>query len=281
MQEYLRNALQKNRLPHALIFSGPEGAAQAETALWLAKALFCRERKDQEPCGACADCRLVDGRSHPDLVWLKPEEDSRDIKVEAIRALIAKANLKPFQAPSKLFVIDHADCLNVTAQNAFLKTLEEPAGRATFVLISYANEKLLSTVRSRSQEIRFVTPVAPPAVSEELDEAERNVLDYLLGRSSSHRAPELSFLSRRELMSVLERTMENLREALLIVVGAESVLAGRENRPRKESLAERFSREELIGQIETLAEFKEKLSKNVSTKLALSVLWEALSAHAV
>ena len=277
MRGYLRNAIQKNHLSHALLFSGVVSPAPMDTALWLAQALFCRDKKEDEPCGVCSDCRLVDQRTHPDLVCLEPEEDSRVIKIEAIRALIARAGLSPLQAPAKLFIIDHAELLNDVAQNAFLKTLEEPQDRTYFVLISYANEKLLSTVRSRVQELRFTAQGTDGSLSEESLEAERQVTDLLLGRLNAHVTPDLADLSREEIAVVLERVMESLREALLIGIGAETVLVGRENRPRKESLAERFDRDQLMFRIEILSEFKEKINRNMNTKLALSVLWDKLN----
>ena len=261
MREYFLKAILKNRLPHALIFSGPPGSGQAEMALWLAKALFCTEKKaDGTPCEVCSGCRLADKRTHPDLVWISPEEDSRAIKVEQVRALISRANLRPLQALSKLFVVEPADAMNDTAQNAFLKTLEEPEGHTHFVLISYANEKLLSTVRSRAQELRFAAGDAPAEFGEEQSEAIRTGMDFIRGRSAAW--PDFSSLTREEAMGVLSRMTEELRDALLMRVRDGSNEA---------------ALEDLIREIETLAEFREKISQNVNTKLALSVLWEKLS----
>ena len=242
-----------------MIFSGPAGSGQPEAALWLAKALFCKERKkDGSPCNECPDCGLADKRSHPDLAWISPEEDSRAIKVEQVRAMISRANLKPLQALCKLFVMEPADAMNDTAQNAFLKTLEEPEGRTHFVLISYANEKLLATVRSRSQEIRFAPQEKESALNEDQQEALSRVTALLRGHGAP---PDFSGLTREETLQALERVMQDLSQALGLRV--------REG-------ADEQALTMLAEQIETIAEFKEKIAQNVNTKLALSVLWEKL-----
>lgn len=270
--ESLKGLVEKNRLAHALIFSGPRGAGQTETAKYLAQLLFCRQTKVR-PCGECSECHRVTKDSHPDLVWLRPEAGSKGLKVDAVRAVISRANLRPLQAPSKLFVLEEADTLNDTAQNAFLKTLEEPEGHTYFVLISHANEKLLSTVRSRAQEFRFSSVSGLTESDPSLDKARLDITDFLLGRAD---APDLSGLEREQVIALLEATVRSLREALLLCSGAGQLLGPLEHRPRLEALSERYRREELTELIETVAEYKEKISQNVNTKLALSVLWEAL-----
>ena len=257
-----------------MLFSGLAGAGQPETALWLARALFCRKAKNGEPCGECGDCRLAEQRTHPDLVWLTPEGDSRTIKVEEVRAVISRSGLRPLQAPAKLFVIEPADALSDIGQNAFLKTLEEPEGHTYFVLISYADEKILSTVRSRTQQLRF-SGAGVPVFSEDLENTERSITDLLLGRPGA-KPPDLGDFSREELLTVLEAVAGRVREALLIGVGAENILGGGSH-SREEELAGRWDRDELIARLETLGAFKEKIAQNVNVKLILAALWENLT----
>ena len=274
---FLRNALRQNRLPHALLFSGPIGSGQTETALALAATLFCREKKSGEACGACSDCRLVKNRAHPDLVWLEPEKDSRVIKVEEIRNIISRSNLMPLQALSKVFVIDRADCLNDAAQNALLKTLEEPEGSACFILISYATEKILPTVRSRAQLLNFIPAFEYIAAKGSLVDARAAVFSYCSALSPDRNAaPDMGGMTREEVLWVLEAAIEDLRESLLIGVGAASVLGAIDQRPRKESAAQALGQDILIERIEMLADFKDKVSRSVNTKLALAVLWEKI-----
>ena len=122
--EALKKAIEKDRLPHALLFQGPAGSGQRKAATELSKAIFCENKKGLESCETCYHCRQISQNTHPDFSLLEPEEDARDIKVEEIRQLIERASFKPFSANAKVFVIDQADRLNAIAQNAFLKTLE-------------------------------------------------------------------------------------------------------------------------------------------------------------
>jgi DNA polymerase-3 subunit delta' len=274
---FLRSAIHQNRLPHALIFSGPPGSGQAEMAVALTQALFCREQKKGEACGVCSDCHLAEERNHPDLVWLEPEEDSSTIKVEQIRALISRSNLMPLQALSKVFVIEPADALNDTGQNALLKTLEEPEGSATLILITHAMEKLLPTVRSRAQLLNFIPTLEEGKIKASLADARAAVFTYCLAVSpDSGAAPDLGGLQREDVLWVLEAVIGDLREALLIGAGAASILGAIDQRPRKESAAEALGTDLLIERLEMLADFKDKIAHSVNTKLALAALWEKL-----
>ncbi len=264
----VKTSLERGKLPHALLFLGPAGAGQLDAARELAQALFCAERQGAAACGKCTSCRQVASGNHPDFKVIEPEEDSRTLKIEAVRTLLAQANLKPFQAPAKVFVIDRAEAMREDAQSVLLKTLEEPPPHTYFVLISYAAEKMLSTVRSRAQEVRFYQSEedVPPESGNE--ESERAVIDFILGG----RRPELAGSTREEALQVLEAVIRDLRGALLAGVGAVRA----DGRPGRTALAERFSEEELIDRIEKLAAFKEKIAQNVNTKLAFSVLWDEL-----
>ena len=190
------------------------------------------------------------------------------MKVEEVRRVLSEANFKPFQAPSKLFVFDHAETLSDVSQDTLLKTLEEPPAQTYFVLIAYAAEKILPTLRSRAQELRF-TGLAEKSVPDTKREiAEQAILDFLLGK----KAPDIGLTAREEVLPVLNGVIRELRTALLAGVGAGTA----SGRPGVASIAENFSTDTLIAKIETLAAFKEKLEQNVNVKLALTVLWEEL-----
>ena len=177
---------------HALLLHGPRGVGQFELALTLASAWLCEaepaRRSGGRACGECAACRLVAAHTHPDLRVLLPEalqvslgwggdEDaageaeagktgrkpSREIRVEAIRAVIAFAQQTATRGGFKVAVIYPAERVNATAANMLLKTLEEPPGRMRFVLASAAPQRLLPTVRSRCQAIAVPAPAAPLA----------------------------------------------------------------------------------------------------------------------
>lgn len=276
--EALKKAIEKDRLPHALLFQGPAGCGQREAAAELAKTIFCENKKGLESCDACTHCRQISQNTHPDFSFLEPEEDAHDIKVEGIRKLIERASFKPFSANAKVFVIDQAERLNDIAQNAFLKTLEEPLGRTIFVLISSSPEGLLATIRSRVQTLHFIPVTAPQADGSEDGQLIREVLDYVVQYFSEPiKAPDLSRLSREELSRVLDRLMEYHRELLIFKQGAEEILGGQETSFEKEKVSKQFSEEELEERIEWFAEVKEKINENLNVKLTLSILWDSLA----
>ncbi len=170
---------------HALLIHGPSGVGQFELALALAAAGLCESATVplvERPCGTCASCRLIAARSHPDLVVLVPDalrealgwnagagegeeggevskkKPSKEIRVEAVRAAIEFATTTSARGRGKYLVVHPAERMNPIAANAFLKTLEEPAGVARFLLCSSAPDRLLPTIRSRCQSIAMAVP---------------------------------------------------------------------------------------------------------------------------
>lgn len=273
----LKGALRSSHLPHAFLFSGPVDSGQRQVAFELAKAVFCENKKDFESCDTCFHCRQVDKASHPDLMIVEPAEDSRFIKIERIRELIGMANLKPFQANSKFFVIDSAEKMNEDAQNALLKTLEEPQGRAYFILITSSQDELLPTVRSRTQILGFVPDSVRTELDPDVEKLKKEVLSYALrAEDSQQRPPDLSKTDRETIAGVLDFLMEYFRELLLLRVGAGELIGASLSLGEKERRAGEYHEETLEQKIEILSEFKEKIRQNVNIKLAQSVLWDSL-----
>ncbi len=140
------------RLPHALILSGPAGSGKRTLAALLAQAFVCAG-EGERPCGRCRDCRLVREGTHPDVVpierFLTTEERERPLKVDAVRALRADAYIRPNQAARKVYLIARADTMNPSAQNALLKVLEDGPDYAAFLLLAENPLALLETIRSR------------------------------------------------------------------------------------------------------------------------------------
>jgi DNA polymerase-3 subunit delta' len=149
-----------DRLPHALLFLGPPGVGKARVAQRLVARLACRG--EGAPCGACPGCMQVAAGSHPDLRLIgapaasnKREARRKEIGIDQARELKRFVALRAISAPRKMVIIDDADRLSLGAQNALLKTLEEPPGQALLVLVTASPGALLSTVRSRCQRIGF------------------------------------------------------------------------------------------------------------------------------
>ena len=155
--EDLRHALEAGRLPHAMLFVGPEGVGKHTFGRRLAQALLCEARPDDalEPCGVCPSCRRVASGDHPDLHEAAKPEDRHELPIAVIRGLIRDLGLKPIQGGRKIAIVDDADDLNEEASNAFLKTLEEPPERALLILIGTSVELQLDTIVSRCRVVRF------------------------------------------------------------------------------------------------------------------------------
>ncbi|MBX5482581.1 MAG: DNA polymerase III subunit delta' [Myxococcaceae bacterium] len=166
----LKAALRSGAIHHAWLFAGPEGVGKELAAIGFAQALTCQERPG-EGCGSCASCGRIARRNHPDVQWVMPQEEqiarglagrsdfantpSRDIRVEQIRTLQERLALRPLEAERKVAIVASAHRMNDPAQNAFLKTLEEPPAGTVLVLIASAPDRLLPTIRSRCLRVTF------------------------------------------------------------------------------------------------------------------------------
>lgn len=149
--EGIRNGFESGRLAHAYILVGsPRGNALqfAESFLQL---LFCE--REEKPCGECNGCRQVAAHKHVDTLWIEPQSKSRQILADDIRALIQRMSQTSFEGGWKAGVILSADCMNVSSENALLKTLEEPPPQSLLLLLTDSPQALLPTINSRCQRI--------------------------------------------------------------------------------------------------------------------------------
>ena len=161
--ELLAGAIGRNALPPTLLFDGPEGVGKRTTAVAVAQALNCTQPiplpgakgESRTGCGHCASCRRIARGAHPDVVLLVPEE-SGAIKTETVRdEVLQKSAYRPFEGRWRVFIVDEADALVPNAQDALLKTLEEPPPSSIFILVTSLADSLLPTVRSRCYRLRF------------------------------------------------------------------------------------------------------------------------------
>ncbi len=203
----LRQAASLGRLSRSFLFAGPDGAGKWAAALWVAQALLCREKSDGMPCGQCRDCARVSVCTHPDLHLLFPTpgksrllDDSENppdnaaaeyadeflaakradafsvvrfkrkplIKLGSIRELLTELNMTSVEGGAKVVIIHSADqTRDDDCQSVMLKSIEEPPTGANFILTSSSPERLLPTIHSRCQTVRFA-PVDPKIIAERL-----------------------------------------------------------------------------------------------------------------
>lgn len=165
----LRNVLQRNRVPNAMLFWGPDGVGKQLTALAMACAVNCASSED-DACGECISCKKTLHGNHPDVRMVVPARKSRLIDLEALSQVTELASLRPYESTWRIVIIQDADRMTPPAQNRFLKTLEEPPGNSLFLLTSSYPRLLLPTIRSRCQQVRFraLRPESVVALLQEL-----------------------------------------------------------------------------------------------------------------
>jgi len=149
----LKRAVKTGRLSHAYLFSGLEGIGKRLTAIALSKILLCPSH-GLDPCGTCSACIQVEKGNHPDLMMISPTE-KKTIPIESIRTLKQELSRKSFASGYKVCLIDDAETMTIAAENSLLKTLEEPPPDSIIILISAQPYRLLPTVLSRCQHIKF------------------------------------------------------------------------------------------------------------------------------
>jgi len=157
--QQLNQARVQGRLPHALLIKGQNGVGKRVLAEQLAAALLC-EQVDAEgqPCGQCRSCGWLQAGTHPDLLWVTPEEADKAIRIDQIRALNTALVMTSHAGRYKVAIIQPADAMNVNAANGLLKTLEEPAENTLLLLLTAAPGRLPATVRSRCQRLEIALP---------------------------------------------------------------------------------------------------------------------------
>ncbi len=167
----LRNALRRDRVSHAYLFSGPDAVGKSTAAGLFARALNCGGGEGRVPCGVCRSCRLASSGGHPDIRVVGIGTDAQgirrtEISIDQIRQnpgkprqtplpLVQDAHLRPALGRNKVYVIDPADRMTPEAGNALLKLLEEPPVHVVLILVTSEPSALLPTVLSRCQEVVF------------------------------------------------------------------------------------------------------------------------------
>jgi len=155
--ELIGRATSRGTLPPSLIFAGPAGVGKRMAAVALAQLMNCLaldKTGGADACGACSSCKRIARGVHADVLMVEPGETG-SIRIDQVRDAIERSAYRPFEGRRRVVIVDEADSLNAEAQNALLKTLEEPPSASTFVLVTSRPDMLLPTVLSRCQRLRF------------------------------------------------------------------------------------------------------------------------------
>jgi len=165
----LQHGLETGTLAHAYLLVGPPHVGKMTLALNLAQALNCDAA--ERPCGECSSCRKIASASHADvqIIGLTQNEDSAEAKligIDQIKQMQHSVSLPPFEGKHKVFIVDGAELMSTEAANCLLKTLEEPVGKVTFLLLTVNDSLLPATVVSRCQRLEL-----PPLPAAEVESA--------------------------------------------------------------------------------------------------------------
>lgn len=319
MKSAIRRAFTTNRLHHAYLFAGPEGVGKRGLARAVASLVNCESPRggadDIDACGECPACRKMSGGGHPDVHEVAP--DGRDIKIAQVREIHSATKFRPYEGKRRVFIIDDAHTMRVEAANALLKTLEEPRGDTMFLLVTSQPHRLLTTVISRCQPMRF-GPLSPAEVRDVLQRVAPELRDddalARLSEGSIGRAQALAessvFAERHTLIEriaalpdagagaavawadelarqrdmvpeVLDLLRSVLRDAVLRSAGADPERLRHVDRSGAVArLATHRSTPELLALAERVDETERLLLGNVNSRLALEQLFLLAAAPA-
>lgn len=259
--------LEKNRLPHALLFAGPAGVGKLRFAKALAHSLLCQKEGFSPACGDCKACRL-NQTSHPDLKLITPEEGGRLIKVDQVRGVVDFIVKTSHAGGYKITIIAPAEVMNANAANAILKSLEEPTDNSLLILISDAPGTLMPTIRSRCQQVYFPVPseeqVLPWLTTATANEG---LAKQLLAEASGKPLTALDYLN----VGSLQKYQEMERQFIAALTGRLQPL----------TLAEKWKDHGLLDILNWLHKKIAKLIRASQAKEALAEEWQPFLATEV
>lgn len=306
---HLQSAIRQKKVSHAYLLCGEAGSGKRLIAEAFAKTLLC-EDGGIRACGRCKSCRQAESGNHPDLKVVVREKASLGVK-EIREQVTSDAQIKPYGSNYKVYLIDEAEKMTEEAQNALLKTIEEPRSYAVFLILADRQELLLPTILSRCITLSLY-PVAAEKIRRFLME-KRGVPDYLaesaaafsgglVGRAVRYAESETFLEQRNEVLhlvkSVDEMTMAEVietvkrlaahkdsvreylelmllwyRDVLLFKAAKDAeVLLFREEKDAVSAQAEKRSFENLQGIVDAIEQVKQRLRFNVNFENALELL---------
>lgn len=148
--EILKRDVHMNTIRQGYILEGAEGIGKKTAARHFANMVFCSG--ENKPCGECHGCRMFAAGTHPDFFVI----EESPVNIKSVRDMNDELFVKPLLADKKVFIVEHAEEMNIAAQNAFLKSFEEPPGYAVIILITSSVQRLLPTILSRGTKISFL-----------------------------------------------------------------------------------------------------------------------------
>lgn len=161
--QFLQKSIETGKIAHAYLFYGPENMGKKTTAKFFSQTLICEKNKGgvvnevnvKIPCGECQNCQNFLKDIHPDVVWVRKNEENKNISIDQIRDLKEKIGLSSFTNSYKIIIIVNAEEMSVEAANSFLKILEEPPKKSIIILLANNLKNIPETILSRCQLLKF------------------------------------------------------------------------------------------------------------------------------
>lgn len=265
----IEHAVKMKKIPHAILISGADYETRVAFAQYLSAASLCCD--DRSPCGNCKDCRKIFSEIHPDVQFFQREKDKKEFSVRIVREKIKpEAYVKPNEAKGRIFVINDAETMNASAQNALLKILEEPPRGVKFILCCDVAASMLETIRSRST---LYSLSGRETVDNEDDRGIQAISVELANALIS--TNEYDFMSRtavfekdkEALIKVVEKMQVLFRDALAVKNNSQ-IISGERDCIYK--LASSLSTLSLLNLIKKCDEIVESINKNANLNLLIT-----------
>lgn len=310
--EHLRKSIANARIRHAYLIVGSESIGKETLARSLAMTLNCTHEDElTRPCGQCSSCKRIASGNHPDIIYSELDGSTGALKIEEIRNITGKIALKPYEARYRIAILRDFDHARPQAQDALLKTLEEPPPQAMLILIAPSTDSLLPTITSRSQVIHL-RPLATESIHDILvsekavppDEADllarlsggrmgwviqvladpsileqrTAALDLLesiivMNRAKRFEIAEDLAKDKLALYPLLELWQSYWRDVLLLTQGTGDNPANIDRRESLEKIAQSTSADEALTAIQATRTLISNMSTNLNLRLAIEVMF--------
>ena len=271
--QYLQNAVAENRVSQAYIVNGERGTGKKMLAKLFAMALLCEEH-GPEPCNKCHSCVQAESNNHPDIIWVTHEKPG-SIGVDDVRTQINNTvAIKPYQGPYKVYIIPEADIMTVQAQNALLKTIEEPPQYAVFILLTENADVLLPTINSRCVmlKLRYIKDALIKKLKDEVLNLMRHINEMDI--SELVEAVKRCTLYKVEINDYLDLIMVWYRDVLLYKATREiDKVVFKDQIDCMREQARRSSYEGIETILDSLDKAKARLKANVNFDLVMELLF--------
>ena len=282
LQEQLTTLIDSGRLPHAMVLEGGTQIDRTRLAEELAMARVC-QAPHGKPCGHCEACKKVKADTHPDVQYLIPEKDKKNIAIGQVRDMRADAYVLPNDGDCKIYIIPEAERLQIQGQNALLKVLEEPPQFSSFILCCESKSILLPTILSRVA-VFHLTEVRQENISaKKLSEVQKTAAELADALAEKN---EYRFLTAS---ACLEKKKDNfplvldelgflVRDALVLQAGSTALLS--DQKSAAEKLGRRYSTAALLAMEQVLTDLSEDLQRYANKNLTLTRFCSNLMAAA-